>query len=874
MRRRKNVWLLLAVIAVAMPSIAGAQVRAIYDNGANALARQLQRIQTTSSVMHTGAHPDDEDSALVAYHARRENARTAYLSLTRGSGGQNIIGTEQSDLLGVIRSEELLQARRLDGADQFFTRANDFGFSKHLSEPARLWDEEAVLGDMVRAIRQFRPIVIVSRWNGTPADGHGHHQFAGYLTPLAIEAAMDPDRYPEHIDEGLSPWQVRKFYVMQRFNPDSVTEPSLVVNTGEVDPVVGRSYYEIGMQGRSQQKTQQMGSLELRGDQFSGMQLIDSRVDASDAEESVFDGIDTSIAGIALFEPDASAKFTEFLAELERTTASLLTSYDPLNPQTLVPTLVTGLRFARAARREAQGVDTVRLLEEKIDEFEAALALAAGVSIDALADTETVVPGSTFQVAVRKYVPEGFDIQMVGNAITVTPGLDISDTNEEVLANERAYRRRDIPDVQFMFNVEVPADAKITQPYWLDMPRNDFMYDWSQADFVQTQPFGKPLVSVLAAFEIDGHKFAVEKEVQYRFVDRVRGEIRRRIDVVPLVSVEPATELVIVPMSSNERQYEMLLTLRNNANRNIDGTAGFKVPDGWILEPESADFSLAAKPASATLSFNVTLPDDVAAGEYQLEGIATVNGVTYRQAMREIAHPHIQTHRVYEPSVTEFEVIDVSVAQVRIGYVMGSGDEVPDALRRLGLQVTLLDDDTLTTGSLSSFDTIVVGIRTSQTRPAFVANNRRLLDFVEQGGTLVVQYQQPDFAAQNLAPFPVSMDGNVRVVDETAPVVILEPDHPVFNFPNRITADDFEGWLQERNNYNFTSFDRNRYLPLTESHDPGEPESDGAMLYSEIGEGRYVYTSYSWFRQLPNGIPGAYRLFANLLSLPAAPKKE
>ena len=211
MRRRKNVWLLLALIAIAMPSIAGAQVRAIYDNGANALARQLQRIQTTSSVMHTGAHPDDEDSALVAYHARRENARTAYLSLTRGSGGQNIIGTEQSDLLGVIRSEELLQARRLDGADQFFTRANDFGFSKHLAEPARLWDEEAVLGDMVRAIRQFRPMVIVSRWNGTPADGHGHHQFAGYLTPLALEAAADPTRYPEHFEEGLSPWLVRKF---------------------------------------------------------------------------------------------------------------------------------------------------------------------------------------------------------------------------------------------------------------------------------------------------------------------------------------------------------------------------------------------------------------------------------------------------------------------------------------------------------------------------------------------------------------------------------------------------------------------------------------------------------------------------------------
>jgi len=874
MRKRNDVWVLLAFIGSMLPGLAAAQVRAIYDNGANALARQLQRIQTTSSVMHTGAHPDDEDSALVAYHARREHARTAYLSLTRGSGGQNIIGTEQSDLLGVIRTEELLQARRLDGAQQLFTRANDFGFSKHRSEAARLWNEEAVLGDMVRAIREFRPTVIVSRWSGTPADGHGHHQFAGYLTPLALEAAADPARYPEHFDEGLSPWQVRKFYVMQRFNPDAVTEPSLVVNTGEVDPVMGRSYFEIGMQGRSQQKTQQMGSLELRGSQYSGLQLIASRVDASDAEESVFDGIDTSVAGIASFEPNASTKFTDSLTELEKTAAALLTSYDPLNPQSLIPALISGLRFARAARHEAQSVDAVRLINEKIDEIKAALMLAAGISLDALADTETVVPGSTFQVALRVFQQEGSAIQMVGNAITVTTGLDISGTDAEELANEETYRRRDNPDEQFIYNVEVPADAKITQPYWLELPRNDFTYDWSQAEYARNQPFGNPLVSLLAAFEFDGTRFAVEKEVQYRFVDRVRGEIRRRIDVVPLVSVEPATDLLIVPTSSGARQYELLLTLRNNASHDIDGTAGFNIPAGWILEPASAGFSLAARPASTTLSFTVTLPDDVAAGEYQLEGTATVNDVTYRQAMREIAYPHIQTHRVYEPSMTEFEVIDVSVAPVRIGYVMGSGDKVPDALRRLGLQVTPLDDDTLTTGNLSSFDTIVVGIRASQTRPAFVANNRRLLDFVEQGGTLIVQYQQPDFAEQNLAPFPVSMDGNVRVVDETAPVVILEPDHPVFNFPNRITAEDFNGWVQERNNYNFTTFDRDRYLPLTESHDPGEPESDGGMLYAEIGEGRYVYTAYSWFRQLPNGIPGAYRLFANLLSLPAAPKEE
>jgi len=387
------------------------------------------------------------------------------------------------------------------------------------------------------------------------------------------------------------------------------------------------------------------------------------------------------------------------------------------------------------------------------------------------------------------------------------------------------------------------------------------------------QPFGPPLLMAVVNLDVGGEPVTVKKEVQYRFVDRVRGEIRRRIDVVPAISVEPATDLLIVPASSKERAYDVLLTVRNNARHNVTGTARFTIPEGWILEPASAGFSLPASPAAATLTFNVTLPEAVTAGEYRLGGIGTIDGVTYRQSMREIGYPHITTHRVYEESVTEFEVIDVSVAPVRIGYVMGSGDKVPEALRRLGLEVMLLDDETLTTGDLSRFDTIVIGIRASQTRPAFVANNRRLLAFAEQGGTLIVQYQQPDFIAKGLAPYFASMDGNVRVVDETAPVVILDPGHPVFNFPNRIDASDFDGWVQERNNYNFTSFDRSRYLPLTESHDEGEPESTGGMLYAEIGKGRYVYTAYSWFRQLPNGVPGAYRLFANLLSLPDAPEE-
>jgi LmbE family N-acetylglucosaminyl deacetylase len=847
---------------------ASAQVRAIYDNGPSALMAQLQRLQTTASVLHTGAHPDDEDSALVAYHARGEHARTAYLSLTRGSGGQNIIGSEQSDLLGVIRTEELLQARRLDGAEQLFTRANDFGFSKQRDEGARLWDEEAILGDIVAAIRRFRPTVIVSRWNGTPTDGHGHHQYTGYLTPIAVEAAANPRRFPEQIASGLPAWQVQKLYVGER-NVDA-DGSVLVINTGTYDPFTGRSYFEIGMHGRSQQKTQQMGSLELKGRQLSRLRLVESMMESGDDESSVFDGTDASIRGISRFETVPNPDLEGYLERLENLSDVALATYQPHAPETLIVTLRAALELAKEARSAAVSFDARRLLDEKIREIGIALVMAAGVTVDALAEAETLVPGQTVNVAIRLFDPEVTTVNMTDTWLRVPPNWTADVAGNVQLGNEQNNRRRESPNREIGFEVRVPEGAAITQPYWLALPRERFDYDWSAAGQAANQAFGEPLMTAEMSLEIDGAPVTIRQEVEYRERDRVRGELRRRLDVVPAVSVEPATASVIVPASSAQRTHDVRLTIRNNATDSISGTAGFDVPEGWLLQPESAEFSLAPSPATTTLSFQATMPSALAAGTYRLEGLATVVGNQHRRHMQVIAYPHIRTHRVYQPAVTSFGVIDVDVAPVRVGYVMGSGDRVPEAIRRLGIEVDLLDDATLTTGDLSGYDTIVVGIRASQARPAFVANHQRLIDFTAAGGTLVVQYQQPDFIAQDLAPFPASMDGNVRVVDETAPVVMLEPDHPVFSFPNRIGPEDFDGWIQERNNYNFTSFDESHYIPLTESHDPGEPESNGAMLYAKIGDGHYVYTAYSWFRQLPAGTPGAYRIFANMLSLPAA----
>lgn len=865
--------LALGSLSLSFSLPACAQVDAVYDQGSSALIRMLERLQTTASVLHTGAHPDDEDSALVAYHARRMNARTGYVSLTRGSGGQNIIGAEQSDALGVIRTEELLQARRLDGATQFFTRANDFGFSKTRTEASRIWPENELLADMVRTIRQFRPDVIVSRWNGTDSDGHGHHQFTGYLTPLAIAAAADGGRFTEQIDAGLQPWLVQKLYVSLRSEPTDPDAATLAIDTGEYDPVTGRSYFQIGMQGRSQQKTQQMGSLELQGTQLSVLQLTESSIAINPDERSVFDGIDTSISGLANYESQATTAFISLTAELQTLVASMLADFNPLDPAASVTGLAEAHELANLARDAAQGTETIRLLEEKILEIKSALVLAAGARVDALIDSETLIPGSTAHIAVRTYIP-GNTANLTSARINAPADWSISAADIELLPGETGRRRTERPEEQAIFQVAIPADANVTQPYWLERSREGAAYDWSTAGAAQTLPFAAPVMTAEVALEIAGVTTTVHKEVEYRQLDRIRGEVRRRIDVVPAVSVEPAMDLLVIPESASAQPIQLLLTVRNNSQDRIEGSAQFALPPGWNLQPAFTDFTLPPAPASSTLVFEASMPADVRAGEYRLIGSALVNGKRYQQAVQEIAYPHIRTHRIYSRSETEVEVVDVEVADVQVGYVMGSGDVVPAALRRLGLEVSLLSDDELTTGDLSRYDTIVVGIRASQTRQTFVSNNERLLAFAEQGGTLIVQYQQPDFAEQNLAPFPVAMERNVRVVDETAPITILEPDHPVFSFPNKINAQDFEGWVQERNNYNFSSFDRERYVPLTEAHDEGEPPSDGAMLHARIGRGNYVYTSYSWFRQLPNGVPGAYRIFANLLSLPEAPQQE
>ncbi|HJR07602.1 MAG TPA: PIG-L family deacetylase [Pyrinomonadaceae bacterium] len=907
----------LLVSSLALP--ATAQVRSTYNEGAVALGLLLRRLQTTASVLHTGAHPDDEDSALIARLARGDGARVAYLSLNRGEGGQNRIGTELFDALGIIRTEELLQARKLDGGEQFFARSFDFGFTKTREEAARRWNERELLEDMVRVIRRFRPLVVVSRWEGTPRDGHGQHQFAGYLTPLAFRAAADPEAFPEQLAEGLRPWQAKKLYVSQFGQPvaadteKGTREPIVEIDTGRFDPLLGRSFYELAMEGRSQHKSQGEAALELRGAQTSRLRLVERAgipFQTATSEQSIYEGLDTTLRGIIRTAGLHDTALLKDLEQVQRDATLALEHFNALDPHTVISALTAGVSHTQEARaslaRLKDSTDSRAeadfLLAQKEREFREALRLAYGVRVDALADAETVARGNSFVVAVRVFAPDP-RVGRVEELRLRAPESWRVERLEAPSKSETAFAARESPLAVAYFRVHVPVDAEPTQPYWLTPERRKGdMYVWDKDD-PKTEPFAPPLVSGEVVMGMGGTPQVLSAPVEYRYLDGVRGEVRRELNVVPELSVQLDPALIVVPLRARERTRRVTLQLLNNvelAAGQTDkllatGGAGIHLPGGWRL-PETTPFNFTSEGERATLPYTFTVPLGAREGAYYVRSFAATflperslqqpqlpQSLTFGLTQHAISYPHIQTHYYYTDAEATVRVFDLQVAPVRVGYIMGSGDEVPDAIKRMGLPVTMLDETQLATGDLSRFDTIVVGVRASQTRPDFVAHHARLLEFVRRGGALIVQYQRPDYAAKNLPPLAAKMEvppksANdsptiARVVDERAAVRVLAPAHPAFNFPNRINAADWEGWVQERSLYNFTTFDA-AYTPLLESHDAGEGEQTGGEVYARIGRGHYVYTSYAWFRQLPAGVPGAYRLFANLLSLPKAPERR
>jgi LmbE family N-acetylglucosaminyl deacetylase len=846
------------------------------DRGASGLALLLRRLQTIASVLHTAAHPDDESTELLAYCARKEGARTAYLSLNRGDGGQNGIGPELGEALGVLRTEELLASRKLDGAEQYFTRAFDFGFTRSVEETLQKWNREEILGDMVRVIRTLRPLVVVNGFSGTPADGHGQHQTAGLLTPEAIKAAADPNRFPEQIQAGLQPWQVLKVYA-RRFGGGQ-QGPRAEFDVGVTDPVIGRSYAEIAADGRSRHRSQDFGQIQPRGTQLRTFPRLQSLVETTQVETTLFAGMDVSLTGVAKFAGKDGERLLPALTKIKEAAAKALAEYRIEQPALIAPHLAAGLREVRVLRATLGSLEPAAkatvdgMLARKEQEFNAALAKAHSLSVDALSNTEIVTPGEAVAVTANVYAAAGkLEAQI---KLLAPANWQVASAGPEVEAPSSVpafFRLRETPAAGARFRATVPDNEPPTQPYWLAKPRTKEQFDWpsDDASMPLNHPFAPPLLQAQVEVTLSGERVVLTQPVEYRYSDKTFGEFRRELKVAPALTLNVSPSLLVIPSGAANRTREISVEITHNARQATNGTLKLLAPAGWKVEGGAAPLAFAKQGEKTARTFRVTPPTG-ANGNFDLKAIATAADREYTTGYTKIEYSHIEPRYLYKPAVAKLELFDVQVAaNLKVGYIMGSGDDGPEALRQLGVNVHLISPAELAASDLSVYDTIVLGIRVYEVNEHVMANNKRLLDYVNNGGTLIVQYNKQEFETGNYAPYPIKMGRGDRVTDERAPITVLAPEHPLFNFPNKITPADWQGWVQERGLYFLSDWDA-RYTPLLAAPNENGQPLNGGQLIAPVGKGQYVYTAYAWFRQFPAGVPGAYRLFANLVSLPKA----
>jgi LmbE family N-acetylglucosaminyl deacetylase len=792
--------------------------------GVAVLAGALKQLGANKRVLMIGAHPDDEYSDLVALFARGMGAQVAYLSLSRGEGGQNLIGPELGPELGIIRSEELLAARRIDGARQFFTRAYDFGYSKTVDEALRLWPRDSVLKDVLDVVRRFRPQIIVSVFSGTPRDGHGQHQVAGLVASQAFEALRD------------SSWGPVKLYRSLYFDTASAT---LRLDGGALDPVEGRSYHQIAMAGRSRHRSQDQGQLEEPGPRIDRLAFIEWRDRGRGTKDGdgLFAGVDTLFPGKA-----------RYAGLIDSARAQL----NPTRPDAIAPLLGRALRELGDADSEQQA-----MLQET-------LAAAAGVVIDGFADDGVVIPGERVQVETSVWNAGDARLTLDGIELGTPVGwrVDRLDAVSSPVPTGTLATRR--------FAVSVAADAPRSQAYFLRRPLVGALYDWSGVPPAwRGLPFEPPPVQMTVRLTIAGQPLTLSREVVYRYRDQRTGEVRRPLFVTRPFDVAVTPELVVWPVDGGAGGLRhFTITVTNRARGPAVAQVVVTAPPGWTtLRPDSLSFE--REDESKSLSVTVAPPAAVRPGVYELKAVALEGGGQRSDgALVLIDYPHIQPRAVVHPSTAELRAARISLpALTRVGYVRGASDRVPEALQAVGVPIELLGPDTLARGDLSRYDAIVIGSRAYETEPALVASNGRLLDYVRAGGLMIVQYQQYPFVNGGFAPYRLSIARpHDRVTDETAPVTVLESASSAFHLPNDIGPDDWRGWVQERGLYFAHDWDP-AYTPLLEMHDPGEPALRGGLLQAPLGKGTYVYTGLSFFRQLPAGVPGAYRLFANLLAL-------
>jgi LmbE family N-acetylglucosaminyl deacetylase len=874
--------------ACTFPS-AQAQVQEPAANiGAAAAYRALLCLRSTATVLHTTAHPDDEDGALLAWLSRKQGARTGLLTLNRGEGGANLLGPELDDALGILRTEELLAAGRYYSVDQMFTRVADFGFSKRLDETLAHWGKEVVLGDVVHAIRMYRPDIIVSRFHGKPRDGHGHHQTAGLVSIEAFKTAADPNRFPEHLQEGLRPWQVKKLYMSVRESEQLAT---LKIDVGAYDPLVGKSYREIARDGLRHQRSQGAGQVRAApGSSLSGVMLADSAIPQVENEQSMFDGMDTTILGIA--QHAGSANFSPELTEISQRVEAAISKFDALKPWIVASDLAAGTKATRAliekvkaSSVEAANQDHVLfLLGNKEQEFNDAMNKALGLVMEVLVDPERAAEGPASFVARR----ETFRVAIPGQRFSLT----LSVTNRSPVQLERGEAgiartqgweitektpAGDLPGnnatLHAQFEAKVPDNAAYTRPHWSRANEwRDHIYQIDTPQYLHL-PFAPPELFGVFSYEVEGVRFVLSRPVQTVSMARPWGEQRRLLTIAPALNIAMAPRVGVVPITATPTAVTVAVTVANNIKGDAAGKVKLRLPDGWTATPAEHHFTFTHEGEARDFSFNVSLPRAATGVDDKIHAVAEYGGREYTEGYRVIAHRDLEPRHLYRAATTDVRGIDVEVApNLSVGYVMGVGDDVPQALEQIGVQVTMLGANDLANGHLDQFDAIIIGIRASAVRDDLKTYSQRLLDYTERGGNLIYQYQTQEFDAAPYGPYPYKLTARAEEVsEEDATVTILEPSHPVFHWPNTITEADFHGWVVERGSKWMTTWDK-RYTPLLESHDRQQPPQQGGLLYAQYGRGTFIYAAYAFYRQLPAGVPGGYRLFANLISLKKRPR--
>lgn len=855
------------------------------DHGITGIWQKLLKLKTTASAMHTQAHPDDEQADLLTWLSRGKGVRTALLSLNRGESGGNVLGAESFDQLGLLRTEEFLLAGSYYGLDDlYFTNLADYGFSKRVEEAYEKWGKQNVLAEMVRIIRINRPLVIISRFHGSPRDGHGNHQAAGEITQEAFKLAADPKAFPEQISkEGLRPWKALKLY---RGGIKADEHWNIALNTGEYSPWLGDTYKNFSLLGYSLHRSQNGGYRSaVTGPSVQYYERLQSSVKSNEKESNFFDGIDTSISGIFKITGESPpAAIAPLLQDITAAVDSAISSFAPGNALAMILHLTEGLSKTRAAIRLIKNQsDALFMLKIKEQQFEEAINTAMGISLQAAAvplATEKergfyepqptmgmAVAGQPFKVEVSLTDNGAFPIEYTGIRLLADSNWKITSDNQKKDSLQKNKKAAEI------FTVTVPENYPFSQPYFTRTSIQKSQYELQEKQY-QNLPHAPAPLQVSCTYKINNEMVKITMPVQASQANLPFGYDKYSLKVAPAIAVNIQPEMGIIPKNSTKKNFTLHVELINNYDGKIAGELHLQTPSGWRVQPAHTSFSFSEAGQKNNYSINISLPA-IEEKTYQIKAIATANGKVYNQGYKLSSHRDLDQTLLYHPAVAMLKGIDVKIApDLQIGYVMGVGDEVPAALEQLGASVHLLNTSDLSAGRFEQYDVIIIGTRAYAVRQDLNTYNQRLLNFSKNGGNLIVLFQTPEFVPERMAAYTAELPGNSEEIsEENSPVKVLVPDHRVLNYPNKITSADFDNWAEQRGSKFFSRWDT-AYVPIISTHDVGQAPQSGGWLMAKYGKGSYTYCAYAFHRELPEGVTGAYRIIANLVSYGSPHIKE